>query len=233
MAATTLISLPIGVATGVFLSEFAVELQKRLISFATTALRGISALLIALAGVAVIRSGLDEQWLKYLAGFYFDGPTMRLGRGSFLLASLVLSLLVVPVIARATQAGCASLPRGMREGSAALGASAEYTLLRITLPWASPNILTSVVLGCAEAAGSVSVLLFIGGAGSRGVGLFSETTSLAFAIFFAQFSPFKTFRDTISPYQFAAALELLVLALGLTVVALVLKQRYAARLQGA
>jgi ABC-type phosphate transport system permease subunit len=89
-----------------------------------------------------------------------------------------------------------------------------------------------VLLGAAESAGSVSVLLFIAGSGARGVGPFSEVTSLAFAIFYAQFSPFKTFRDAIVPYQYAAALELLVLALAFTLLALVLKQRYAARYRG-
>jgi ABC-type phosphate transport system permease subunit len=121
----------------------------------------------------------------------------------------------------------------MREGSAALGASSGYMLRRITIPWAMPNIVTSVLLGCAEAAGSVTVLLLIAGSGARGVGAFTESTSLAFSIFYAQVSPSKPYRDATYQYQFAAALALLALALAITLVALLFKHRYAARYRGA
>jgi phosphate transport system permease protein len=232
MLLTTLISLPIGVGTGIFVSEFARDWERRVVSLCTTTLRGISALLIALAAVAVVTGSKDQPWLPFLAGYYFDAETLRTEHGSFLLASIALSALVIPIITRATEIGLSSLPRDLREGSAALGARPEYTLVRITLPWAVPNIVTSVILGCAEAAGSVSVLMFIAGTGTRGVGPFEEVTSLAFGIFYSQFSPFKAFRDLERPYQYAAALELLVLALALTGIALIFKRRYASRYQG-
>ena len=88
-----------------------------------------------------------------------------------------------PVIARATGEGLRSLPHDIREGSHAVGATDGHALLHILLPWAIPNIITGLLLGMAEAAGSVTVLLFISGNGQYGIGARHEATSLAYLIF--------------------------------------------------
>ena len=110
-----------------------------------------------------LASATTGTWLSpFIHGTYFDGYLQETSPGgSFFTASLILSLLVIPVIARATEEGCRSLPLDLREGSLALGASEETTLWRVVLPWSLPNIVTAVLLGSAEAAGSVAVLMFI------------------------------------------------------------------------
>jgi ABC-type phosphate transport system permease subunit len=234
---TLVIAVPIGVGVGVFVSEVAPGNLGRLVRFSTTALRGISVVLLALAGASLVAASRGTQLERIIGGYFIDiagvermGPTFS--RGSYVPAAIVTALLVIPVVAGATEESCRSLPRGIREGSAALGATQDYTLIRLIIPWALPNVLTAVLLGAAEAAGGVSTLLFIAGSGEQGVSPFSEVTNLAFVVFWTQFSPFKPFRDLQQPYGFAAAGLLLLLALTFTILSLSVKIRYASRYRG-
>jgi ABC-type phosphate transport system permease subunit len=228
-----LVALPIGVGTGVFVSEVAGSRLARLVRMATTALRGMSVFVLALLATSLVAFAHDTPLGPIIAGYFIDSNgIMRLTRGSYLTAAVVTALLVIPVVARATEEGCRSLPRGIREASAALGATDDFTLLHLTLPWSVPNIVTGLLLGSAEAAGSVATLFFIAGTGENGVGPFSEVTSLAFAVFYTQYSPNKPFRDLHQPYQYAASIALLAIALSLTALALVVKRRQAARYGG-
>ncbi len=181
---TAAFSLPIGVGTGVFLNEYAPLRLASVVRFCTTALRGISVLLLGLTAVSLIQATQDTSLGSLLVGTFEDdsgNPTLQ--GGSFVLAASIISLLVIPVIARATEEGCRSVPSGLREGSAALGAAEGVTLWRIVLPWALPNIVTSLLLGAAEASGSLATLLFIGSSGVQGVGLLKPVTSLSYALF--------------------------------------------------
>ena len=231
---TMLIALPVGVGAGVFVAEIGDDRTARLVQVTTSALRGISVFLLALFAISLVSAARDTPLGPLIDGFWVDSNNVvRLLRGSYLTAAIVTSLLIIPVVARATEEGCRSLPRGIREGSAALGATLDYTLVHLTLPWAIPNVVTAALLGSAEAAGGIAVLFFIAGTGENGVGPLSEVTSLAFAVFYAQYSPDKPYRDLHRPYQFAAALALLLIALALTIAALLIKRRYAARYRGA
>lgn len=233
MTLTSLISLPIGVGTGIYLSEYGRGGVVRIVRFCTTALRGISVFTLGLTAVSLVSLAKSTPLSLLFTGYHFDtAGHLRPDSGSFLPAALVISMLVTPVIARATEEGCRSLPLGLREGSVALGASDSYTLFRIILPWALPNIGTAVLLGCAEAAGTLAPLLFIAGTGENGVGLFSQVTSLSWAVFASTYSTSKPFRDQMLPHQFAAVILLLILALGLSVAALMLKSKFAERYRG-
>ena len=68
-------------------------------------------------------------------------------------ASLTLALLAVPVVIVATEEGLARIPRTVREGSLALGATKSETLWKIVLPMASPAMMTGMILAVARAAG--------------------------------------------------------------------------------
>jgi phosphate transport system permease protein len=115
-------------------------------------------------------------------------------------------------------------------------------LRRIIVPWAFPNIVTGLLLGCAEAAGAVAPLMFIAANSVDGLpGPLDQVTSLAFAIFAGTYSPNRPFKDfmggnqaTGSPgLQYASAVLLLLITLGLTLAGLRLKRRYATRYGGA
>ncbi len=84
------------------------------------------------------------------------------GKGGLLWASLTLALLTLPVVIVATEEALAAVPRSMREGSYACGASKWQTIWRIVLPRALPGILTGMILAMARGAGEVAPLMLVG-----------------------------------------------------------------------
>ena len=116
-------------------------------------------------------------------------------------------------------------------GSLAIGASEEHTLTHISLPWCLPNIITGLVLGCAEAAGALTIIFLMAGTGQLGVNPLSETTSLAYFIFDCRFGAQMgdTVQTYMGSYQYAAAFLLLIITVGLTVLAMVLKNKITRR----
>jgi phosphate transport system permease protein len=68
----------------------------------------------------------------------------------------------VPVVIVATEEGLARIPRSVREGSLALGATKFETLWRVVLPMASPAMMTGLILAVARAAGEVAPLMLVG-----------------------------------------------------------------------
>jgi phosphate transport system permease protein len=233
MALTTIIALPIGIGTGIYISEYGGWLAK-IMGLSTTILRAMSVVILGLGAYAVAR--MSYYWelpdgSHPLQGI-FSGTSI-IGKGTYLLAAIFLSMLIIPVIARATEEGFRSLPRDLREGSLAVGATEGYTLFNILLPWSLPNILTGVLLGCAEVAGSVAVIILIAGAGNYGVGPFSEVTSLSHFIYRIYFySPMSAESRVLGDYRYTAAMLLLIITLGLTIVYLILRHRFAERYRG-
>jgi phosphate transport system permease protein len=240
LALTLLFAVLPGVGAGVFMSEYPGRMA-RVINFCATMLRAIAVFILGAAAVGVVRMAdifdSDSFLSLLIRGGWDDGTRIQAQKGSFVLAAVFLALLVMPVIARLTEEGLRSAPREMREGSVALGATDGYGLRRILLPWAAPNILTALILAGAEAAGSLAVIWFIAGTGEHGIGLFANVTDMDFAVFAAQYGQ-REYALNANPefqmiqYQDTAALLLLVLTVGLTVIALLLRRRFAARYRG-
>ena len=239
MGLTAIISLPIGMAVGIFVHQYAGPKLGGVIRFSTTALRAISGIILAIVALSlihIVNGALHGTFLNYLIeGFgYYGNGTLLTGRSSFLFASIFVSLLVIPIIARATEEGLNSLPKDIKEGSLAVGASEEHTLTHISLPWSLPNIITGLVLGCAEAAGALTIIFLMAGTGQLGVNPLSETTSLAYFIFDSRFGTQMgdTVQTFMGSYQYAAAFLIINYHCWLTVLALVLKNKIARRYKG-
>ena len=105
----------------------------------------------------------------YLTGGSIDAlffadrlPTPTFGTGGLMWASMTLALMTVPVVIVATEEAIAAVPRGMREGSLACGASKWQTIQRIVLPAAVPGIITGLILAMARGAGEVAPLMLVG-----------------------------------------------------------------------
>ncbi len=232
MLLTSLFSLPFGVGTGIYLSEYSRNWFGSLVRFMVTSLRAMSLLILGMMAYTLANLGNGTPLEGILRGTFFNGYETRLSMGgSFFTASIVLSLLVIPIIARATEEGCRSLPNELREGSLALGASDDTTLRRVVVPWALPNIVTGLLLGCAEAAGSTAILLFIAGQGDYGVGIFKQVTSLAFMIFDVYYGD-KLYRGAMGPYMFTAGMLLVIITVGMGILAMVMKRRLVKRHRG-
>jgi phosphate transport system permease protein len=101
--------------------------------------------------------GTIDQW------FYSERlPDPTVGKSAMIWASLTLALLTLPVVIVATEEALAAVPRSMREGSYACGASKWQTIRRIVLPRAMPGIMTGMILAIARGAGEVAPLMIVG-----------------------------------------------------------------------
>jgi phosphate transport system permease protein len=152
---------PFGVVTALYLREYA--RQGRLVSAVRISVNN-------LAGVPSIVYGVfGLGFFAYTVGatvdqlFYAERlPSPTFGTGGLLWSSLTLALLTVPVVIVATEEALSAVPRSMREGSLACGASKWQTIRRIVLPQAMPGIMTGLILAMARGAGEVAPLMLVG-----------------------------------------------------------------------
>ncbi|AUA35129.1 phosphate ABC transporter permease PstA [Pseudomonas sp. SGAir0191] len=152
---------PFGVLAAVYLREYARQGPvTRLIRIAVNNLAGVPAIVYGVFGlgffVYVLGGSIDRLFFAEAL------PAPTLGTPGLLWASLTLALLAVPVVIVATEEGLARIPRTLREGSLALGATKAETLWKIVLPMASPAMMTGMILAVARAAGEVAPLMLVG-----------------------------------------------------------------------
>ncbi|MHC6228093.1 phosphate ABC transporter permease PstA [Pseudomonas sp. X10] len=152
---------PFGVLAAVYLREYARQGPvTRLIRIAVNNLAGVPAIVYGVFGlgffVYVLGGSLDHLFFPEAL------PAPTFGTPGLLWASLTLALLAVPVVIVATEEGLARIPRTVREGSLALGATKAETLWKIVLPMASPAMMTGMILAVARAAGEVAPLMLVG-----------------------------------------------------------------------
>lgn len=154
-------SLPFGVVAAIYLREYARDgLLTRAVRIAVNNLAGVPSIVYGVFGLGFFVYGIGGS----LDSLFFPErlPTPTFGTGGILWSSLTLALLTVPVVIVATEESLASIPRGIREGSLALGATKFQTLTRILLPMATPGIMTGLILSMARAAGEVAPLMIVG-----------------------------------------------------------------------
>ncbi|MDR6234612.1 phosphate ABC transporter permease PstA [Pseudomonas oryzihabitans] len=152
---------PFGVIAAIYLREYARQgLLTRIIRIAVNNLAGVPAIVYGVFGlgffVYVLGGSLDQLF------FRASLPTPTFGTPGLLWASLTLAILAMPVVIVATEEGLARIPRSIREGSLALGATQAETLWKVVLPLASPAMLTGLILAVARAAGEVAPLMLVG-----------------------------------------------------------------------
>ncbi|HSN88221.1 MAG TPA: phosphate ABC transporter permease PstA [Thermoanaerobaculia bacterium] len=153
--------VPLGVLAALYLREYAKQGPLvRMVRIAVNNLAGVPSIVFGVFGlgffVYLIGGSLDQL-------FYPEAlPAPTFGTGGIFWASLTLALLTVPVVIVAAEEGLAAVPRIVREGSLALGATKFETIRRVVLPAAAPGILTGMILAMARAAGEVAPLMIVG-----------------------------------------------------------------------
>lgn len=152
---------PFGVIAAVYLREYAKQgFVTRVIRIAVNNLAGVPSIVYGVFGlgffVYIIGGSIDRVF------FPESAPSPVFGTPGLLWASLTLALLTLPVVIVATEEGLSRIPKSIREGSLALGATKAETLWRTVLPMASPAIMTGLILAVARAAGEVAPLMLVG-----------------------------------------------------------------------
>lgn len=135
------ISFPLGMASAIYLSEYARGSRFKI---------GVRQAVSTLAGVPSIVFGLFGLGLFVL--FFGFGASILAG-------SLTLAFMILPTIIVSSEEALTAVPQAMREGSLALGASKWQTISRNVLPYALPGMLTGSILGVGRAAGETAPIL--------------------------------------------------------------------------
>ncbi len=152
---------PFGVIAAVYLREYARQnLLTRIIRIAVNNLAGVPSIVYGVFGlgffVYFLGGSIDQLFFPEAL------PAPTFGTPGILWSSLTLAILTVPMVIVATEEGLARIPRAIREGSLALGATKAETLWRTILPMATPAMMTGVILAIARAAGEVAPLMLVG-----------------------------------------------------------------------
>jgi len=232
---------PLGVLPGVYLGEYAREGPLvRLVRIAVNNLAGIPSIVYGIFGLGFFVYGIGGVLDRWFFPERVEAGITTYGTGGILWASMTLGLLTVPVVIVSTEEALRTIPRGIREGSYALGATKSQTLARVLLPMASPGIMTGFILAMARAAGEVAPLMI--------TGVVKLAPSLPLDGQFPFFHPDRKFMhlgfhifdigfqspnvEAAKPMVFMTALLLLLVVLVLNLAALNLRRKLRARLGG-
>ena len=157
----SLFCIPFGVIAAVYLREYAKEgVLVQIVRIAVNNLAGVPSIVYGVFGMGFFIYTVGG-WID--GTFYpWSGTEPVFGKSGILWASLTLALLTVPVVIVSTEEALAAIPKGTREGSLALGATKWQTILKVSLPQASPGIMTGFILAMSRAAGEVAPLMVTG-----------------------------------------------------------------------
>ncbi len=156
----TVAVMPVGVATAVYLHEYAPP-RSRLagaVRVAVTNLAGVPSIVFGLFGLGFFIQFVGRGMDRLLS----PPGVLRYGQPALIWAALTLAVLTLPVVIVATEEALRAVPRELRDASLALGATRSQTLARVVLPGALPGILTGAILAVARGAGEVAPILFTG-----------------------------------------------------------------------
>ena len=153
--------VPFGVLAALYLREYAkAGAVVSAVRIAINNLAGVPSIVFGVFGLGffcyILGASIDRTF------FTESLPNPTFGKGGLIWASLTLALLTLPVVVVATEEALAAVPRSMREGSYACGASKWQTIRRIVLPRAMPGIMTGFILAIARGAGEVAPLMLVG-----------------------------------------------------------------------
>jgi phosphate transport system permease protein len=212
VALSTLFGAPLGIASAIYLSEYAPNnIITQTVRFFTETLAGIPSIVIGLFALEFL---VYELQLKT----------------SLLSGALALSIMMLPWTIRASEEAIKVVPREFREASLALGATKWQTILRVVIPAALPGIITGVLLGMGKAIGETAIIWLTAGSGSEAfvpASLQAPTGSLPMYIFLV-----ATQAVTGVQHAYGAALVLIALFLTMSVSALLLRNYFLKKLNG-
>jgi phosphate transport system permease protein len=212
MMIVILLAVPIGVATAIYLEEFAPKNRiTDLIEVNINNLAAVPSIVFGILGAAVF-----ILWFK-------------LPMSAPVVGGLVLSLMTLPTVIIATRSTLKAIPPSIREGAMALGASKVQAITGHVLPLAIPGILTASILGVAQALGETAPLLLIGMSAFVAQipqSPFDQSTALPVQIFLWQGNELRNFFEGRTS---AAIIVLLALMLSLNSLAIWLRKKFETR----
>jgi phosphate transport system permease protein len=203
-----LVALPIGVASAIYLNEYAKPGKLlRLVRLGISNLAGVPSVVFGLFGLA------------------FFVVILKMGT-SILAGALTLAAMSLPVIIGATEEALKSVPDTYREASLGLGATKWQTVYRVVLPTALPGILTGTILSISRAAGETAPIMFTGAvffSPRLPKSIFDEVMALPYHIYVLATA--GTEIEKTRHLQYGTAIVLIALVLGMNLVAIVYRSK--------
>jgi len=191
----SLIAVPVGLMTGVFLSDFGRPAVAATVRFTADILAGVPSIVVGVFAYAILVRPLHSY--------------------SAISAAVALAVIMVPVVARTAEESLRLVPNSMREAALALGITRWRSVVGVVIPGALTGILTGVMLGVARIAGETAPLIFTALGNAFGFdGLDKPIGAL----------PLQIFRYATSPYAdwqqqaWAGSFVLVLLVLGISIV---------------
>jgi phosphate transport system permease protein len=209
---SSLIAVPLGVATALYLAEVASHGVREWMKPAVELLASLPSVVLGFVGM-VVMAPLLQEWL--------DVPTGL----NIVNASLMLALMAIPTITSISEDALHAVPRELIEASLALGATRWETLARVLIPGALSGIGTAVILGMSRAMGETMVVLMVaGGAAQIPTSIFDSVRPLPATI--AAEMGETPFGSEHYFSLFAIGMVLFLITLGFNLVAAHISQRY-------
>ncbi|RGE18789.1 phosphate ABC transporter permease PstA [Leucobacter sp. wl10] len=208
--AATVISVPLGLMTSIYLVEYGRGRLAKIITFLVDVMTGIPSIVAGLFAFALFA--------------LFLGPGVRMG----IVGSVALSVLMIPVVVRSSEEMLRLVPNELREASYALGVPKWRTILKVVLPTSIAGITTGIMLAIARVIGETAPLLITAGfTASMNYGLFSDRMQSLPVYVYTQFmnkgNPAFAFVDR----AWAAALVLILIVMALNLVARLIARWFA------
>ena len=203
-----LITIPVGVGAAIYLEEYSNKKSKlyNFLEVNISNLAGVPAIVYGLLGLALF---------SRLKGF----------RGSILAGAVTLSLMVLPVVIVSSREAIKAVPGILREAAYGLGLTRWQMIKAVVLPYASPGILTGIILSLSRALGEAAPLLVVGAASyvtRIPNGIMSRYTALPIQIYQWSGMPKKEFQELAA----TGIIVLLVILLSANTLAIVLRNKY-------
>ena len=210
----TLISVPIGLLTAIYLVEYGRGALARAITFFVDVMTGIPSIVAGLFAFAFF-------------SLILDNPAIRFGFGG----SVALSLLMIPVVVRSSEEMLKLVPNELREASYALGVPKWLTILKIVIPTSIAGITTGITLAISRVIGETAPLLIIAGfTASMNYDLFNNQM-MSLPVFL--YTQFQNPGVVVQPYlerSWAAALTLILIVMALNLIARLIAKIFSPKL---
>ncbi len=200
--AATIISVPLGLLTSIYLVEYGRGKLAKTITF----------LVDVMTGIPSIVAGL----FAYAAFALFLGPGVRMG----IIGAVSLSVLMIPVVARSSEEMLRLVPNELREASYALGVAKWLTIMKVVLPTSIAGITTGIMLSISRVIGETAPLLITAGfTASMNYNLFSDRMQSLPVYVYTQFANQGNPAFAFFERAWAAALVLILIVMALNLVA--------------
>lgn len=214
VAGSIVVAFPIGVLSGIYISEYAANnFIVKFIRVMTNNLSSVPSIVFGLFGMALFVNTLE----------FGD---------SIIAGSLTLGLLVLPIVIRTTEEAFKAIDNSFRVGSLALGATKLQTIYKVILPMAFPNIITGLILSIGRVSGETAPILFTAVAyflPKLPSSIFDQVMALPYHLYVIATS--GTDVEASRPIAYGTALVLVVMILIFNILATLLRNFFAKKVK--